>query len=365
MEMNDFVQDGAHAYLRVLKEAGALPDYVEFVPEASDLENLPSVAFADSGSRKFPVHDKAAAFLSAVYAFLQGATSESGSWVGRIKTACVAHGIDQDVARAHTALAAPEAPEAGPEKSASSGEKPYALELAEISPGGPSQKFYPIGTAHEIEESARKMASDLRENKLPLAWMSDAAELLVKAAAEKGVRSGLIPASLRRLGRAYIPDASVLGRALQERRDDPAVSDEAYAVYKTAADLALSGEMSVNDAALVWQTADRKFGIHEKHAGDRDPLWAFKSGYSVEQVEQIKNACCMVGGTLIPKIQLDRVLDEEIVRNLVPDDARVTLLAKRAAVGPDATRLLNDLSEEGVRKLSGLILEAGQTDVAA
>lgn len=352
MDIQDFVSDESHAYLLTLKEASALPDYVKQIPEEEDLQSIPSVAFAASSERKFPVHDKTAAFLSSVYAFLQGATKDSGPLVQRLKTACALYGIEEDVQKAQEALAS----ETVKEASVPPRETRYALELSGVIDDR-VQKFYPISTAHQIEESARKMASDISEQKLPLAWFADAAEELHKAASEIGIPETRIPTKVRKLGRPRLPDPQVVDAALDKRANEEQVSPDAFEIYREAADMAVKGELPANEAALVWQTADRKFGVHNKYAGDNDPLWVFKSGYGTDYIEKAKNASLMIRDALIPKIQLDAVPDRDLMLYLTQEDAENAILAKRASTGPEAGKIIERISDKGCKKLALLILK--------
>lgn len=361
MPKPDFVGDESQSYLFLLKEAGALPDYVEAVPEAKDLEGLPNVAFANSDDRLYPVHDKQSAFLSAVTAFVQGANHDEDPWLSKLKTACHAYHIDADVVKAHEVLEVKTARDENLadveeiDKTASA-RPTHALELV-VTPDQAPQKFYPIGSASQIEESARKMASDIRDKKLPMAWHSEACELLMKAASDFGIPENKLPGSVVRYGRRFVPSREVLDSEI-EKRASLGLGADYIEIYKQAAESALGGGISATDGALIWQTADKKAGIDSQFSGDEDPLWAFKSGAPAEEVEQLKEAHCMLGNVLIHRSALEKVADEEMVKWLDIEDARQAVHAKKASTGTQATELLGGMTERGVTRLSELVLKA-------
>lgn len=359
MSKSDFVGDEALPFLFLLKEASALPDYVQQVPEAKDLQHLPSVAFADSDNRLFPIHDKQATYLSAVTAFVNGVTKDEDPWVENLKIACKAHGIETDVLRAHEVLEVKiDGGSDVSEKVASA--KPdrvtHALELV-ITPGEAPTKYYPIGSGTEVEMTAMKIAEDISEKKLPTAWHSEACEKLLKAASDFGVDAATLPKVVVSYGRRFIPSRSVLESEIEARKN-AGVSEEFLEIYKSAAEGALAGTLSPNDGALVWQAADKKAGIEQKFSKDNDPLWAFKSGMPEEEFEKIKNAHVLLGEVLIPKAKLDALDDTVVVGSLNREDAVKYLMAKSASSGVEASGTLATLSESSTRWLSQMILTA-------
>ena len=361
MPKPDFVGDPSVAFLFLLKEAGVLPDYVTQVPEKEDLQGLPSVAFADSENRSFPVHDKQATYLSAVDAFVKGATHREDPWLARLKTACDAHGISSDVQKAHDVLEVKSASsesineKEASDKQASPKFETHALEL-QVTPEGSPTKFYPIGSATQVAETALKIASDIQDQKLPLAWHSEACEKLLKSASRLGVDHKSLPKAVLEFGRQFTPSREVLEGEIQKRAA-AGVSDDYTKIYKEAAELALAGEIEPNEGALVWQMADKKAGVDSIFSGQEDPVWAFKSGLPRDVVDKVKEAHCMVGNVVIHKKFLDQVSDREIISRCATEDANFAYKAKQASSGTEATVQLGNLSADGVEKISAMILK--------
>ena len=349
MDCTDFV-DEFPTYLAALKTAGALPDYVENIPESSDLTSLPNVAFADVARRRFPIYDKAATFMSAVDAFVKGATTENSAFVPNLRRAAMIHGIAEDVKKAHAVLAAPVEKAAGAEDRV----RQYCLHIVE-DPQQPPVAYYPVGNAAEVELSAAKMATDLADGKLPLAWFAEAAVELCKAAAAFQVDRRIIHPGLLRLGVARTPSRQDLDLAIEARA--ALVPPAALDIYKEAAESALSGELPATEGALVFQVADRRFGIHEKFSGLNDPLWAFRGGRTEEEVEEFKRAHVLVGEAMVPKVLLDAVPPEKVACLLNPRDADLVLEAQAKDDGLAASAALHQLSPSGLSKISSLLLQ--------
>jgi hypothetical protein len=313
MSLKDFTHDPSLAFLALLKEAGALPAWVTSAPEAAELEGLPSLAFADSSNRLFPMHTKAAAFLSAVSAFVYDHPGEA--WQDRLKTACHSYSIVDEVRAAHTVLA----PQAPLKEAAATPLYKFATELI-LTPGGAPVGYYPITTASQTEASALKLARDIAQEALPASWLGEAAEALVKAAAEQGVPAGLIPQVVHELGEARLPSAAYLASQLAKRA--AFLPTGAVALYKEAADGVLGGATSAADGAHFWELADRKFGV--KYANFLvPPVDAFRSGRTVAQLQKEASASVLVAGVLVPLLQLQTL----------PDRLVASLFEKRAAAG--------------------------------
>jgi hypothetical protein len=297
----DFTTDEALTFLHLLKEASVLPTWVDGVHSSEDVAHLPTTAFADTANRLFPIHGKSATFLSAVSAFVYG--TETGPWESRLKAACHAYGITGEVKAAHEALAKEDAIPEAPEKAQKIA---CALELTEL-PGGPATGYYPMHTNHAVETSLDKLAEDIHHNRLPESYFSEAAEKLVKAAAEFGIREKQIPARVRELGEVRLPSPEYLSYQVDLRQKQAGFPDEMADAYREAAANVLEKQASIADAAHLWELADMKFQV--KVAGALvSPVKAFKSGRTVDSLWPTSwdpTAICFlsVRGSLLPALR--------------------------------------------------------------
>lgn len=350
--MKDFTTDPSLAFLAQLKSAGAIPGYVTEAPDAEDVTGLMDVSFADTSRRLFPIHTKAAAYLSAVSAFVYGVTAEA-PWIPRLKSACHAYGIDGDVQKAHGLLARKEP--APVEKEAS--EAPltkYAMELVP-SPDQPVQRYYPVSTADQVEDSALKLAADLAEERLPPSWFAEACENLVKAAGELGVRETLIPATVRRLGAAVYPDRSVIREEIAKRAS-AGLGEKALEFYEAAAEEVFKGAATPMEGAHVWEMCDRKFKL-AGFSGNRAPVFAFKSGHSETYLENMKKATAVVADVLLPHAAFLSLPDRLIAGSFEEADAAKALMAKKASDGLEATRLVSGMTPASQTQLLALLCD--------
>ena len=354
VSLKDFTHDPSLAFLALLKEAGALPDWVNSAPEAADLEGLPSLAFADSSRRLFPLHTKVACFLSATSAYVYDHPGEA--WQDRLKTACHFFKIADEVKAAHAVLA--------PAKQAAECPAPvykFATELVVI-PGAAPVGYYPITTPSQIEASALKLARDIAQEALPQSWFCEAAESLLKEAVAQAVPLGLIPQIVQEMGESRLSSAAYLHQQLDKRATflDPA----ALALYKEAVDGVLQGEIPLIDGAHFWELADRKFGI--KYANFLvPPVDAFRSGRTVAQLQKEASASVLVAGVLVPFPQL-QTLPDRLVASLFEKQAAAGILAAMGENGGiAASQKIASLRDVDQLSLLQLLLDAADGSSAA
>lgn len=352
--MKDFTHDNSLSFLALLKQAGVIPEWLNEVPDAGDVAGLPSVAFADPSHRLFPMHTKAAAFLSAVSAYVYDHPGEA--WKERIKVACHAYHITDAVKVAHAALA--------PAKQAAAVAPPlykFATHLT-VEPGGPAVGYYPITTPSQIEASALKLATDMAREALPASWFCEAAEALVKEAAAQGVASALIPAAVLELGESRLPSAGRLAEQLSKRAS--AVTAEAANLYKEAAEAVLAGEMTAMDGAHFWEMADRRFGV--KYANfTAPPVEVFRAGRTYAQLQKEAAAAVLVADVVLPYAQLQGLPDRLVASLFEKQAAAVVLAAMDQSDGLAATAKLASLAEPDQLALLQLLLESADGTRAA
>lgn len=352
VNLRDFTTDESMAFLHLLKEANALPDWLESAPESEEVKHLPDFAFADTHRRMMPIFTKSAAYLSAVSAGVYGYPSES-NWETRLKAACHSFGITDLVKQAHEVLAPISEKQASSEPVIE--KRAYALHL-QIEPEGEPTPFYPINHADEIEDSALKLAADMHQQKLPGTWFVEAAENLLKAAAEHGLDEKRIPAEVRRLGEERVVSPEYLDEQIQRRSKQASLPEEVVEIYKEAALNALDDAKSAMDAAHVWELADRKFGIRYTDTVVQ-PAVAFKSGMKKAQFDKLAGCYVTLGGVTIPFNALTTIPDTTYAAVLPEKAAAAALQAKAASDGLQATARLAEVDERHQLQILELVVE--------
>lgn len=339
--IKDFTTDEALTFLPLLKEAAAIPDWLETAVEKEDVQHLPSVAFADSFRRHMPIHTKAATFLSAVGALVYDYPSETG-WENRLKAACASYGIVEEVKKAHAVLGVVGDPYH--EKAAEETPKiAYALELVPA-PDQEPLRFYPINSAEQVESSALKMAADMHQEKLPQSWFAEAADRFVKAASEFGLPITALPRTVRELAEDRLPSPEYLGEQIERRKKQAALAEDAVTIYREAVQAVLDKEASALEAAHVWELADRKLGIRYTDTL-ACPVASFRSGMTRENFEKMAGSVVPVAGVTVPFNQLQLLQDAAVAAMLPQKIAAVVFQAKGAPSGLKAAATLGALDE--------------------
>jgi len=352
VDFKDFTTDDSMAFLHLLKEANALPEWLLSAPEAEDVTALPDIAFADTHRRKMPIHTKSAAFLSSVsYGVYDYPVDSVISQ--RLQAACHRYEIVPQVKQAHKVLS----PEKDQEKQASELPKvAYALEI-QPEPGAEVQGYYPLGSPDQIEASALKLAADIHDEKLPGTWLSEAAEALVKAAGEQGVKLSYIPAIVRSYGEERKPSPEYLAEQIERRVKQASLPAEIEEIYKEAANSALGSESEAMDAAHVWELADRKFGVRY-NATVAQPAIAFRSGISKAAFEKLASAYTEVAGVTLPYNQLQALPDNLVAAVLPIKTASAVISAKTVDCGVKAASIIAELPENAQLELLQLLKDS-------
>lgn len=351
MAIQDFTTDESLAFIHLLKEANALPDWLETIPESDDVQHLPSVAFADPFHRKMPIHNKAATFMSAVSTLVYDYPSEP-SWERRLKAACSNYDITDEVKLAHKVLSTDQYQK---KEATETPKRAYALELV-VEPGKEATSYYPINTPDEIEDSALKLASDMFKEKLPGTWFAEAADAIMKAAAAHGVSAALLPSTVKRMAEDRLPSPEYLTEQLERRVKQAGIPVGAAEIYKEAALSAIDGEASALDAAHVWEFADRKFGVRYTDTVV-SPVAAFRSGVSRDRFEKLAGEVVPIAGVAVPFTQFQLLPDRLIAAVLPAKTASVVLAAKAQEHGVKSGSLLNRMEESEQLKLLELLTE--------
>lgn len=315
---------------------------MQSVCEEQDASALPDTSFADCHNRLFPLHTKEAAWLSAVSSFVYG--TEAGPWADRLKAACHAYGIVDEVKRAIDVLRPTAA-----EKQASVPVVPHALALN--TPSGESH-FYPIANHWQIAESSLKMAKDLEDKRFPVAWMRLAARTLCKAAAVAQVEPGRIHPDINRLGEERLPCPASIREAIQKRAA-LGVPEGAVALYEKAAADFLAGEMDGEQAELFWEMADHHFDILDKTASIDS---GFNSGIPQTVFEKEARQVLHLTGEWIPFAALETLPPTLVAGSMNKAAAHCVLQAMACGDGREASKKIASLGPLDQSLLAKLIL---------
>jgi hypothetical protein len=235
----DFTNSGNHSFLLTLKEANALPEWLKEMPSEEEVKALPTGAFADTSRRLMPIHSKAAAFLSAASSFVYG--TEPGPWEQRLKVACHAYQIDQEVERAIEALR----PTYQTKEAADNQKGAYALTVS-------GEGYYPIDNEWYVEKSASQLADDYYGKRLPEAVCNEVAIRIVKAANELGMKLTRLPEIVRSFGeeRTASPEFVQKQAALRASLGGHAE------YYEKVAEAHFEGKLDRWEAIFAWEMAD-------------------------------------------------------------------------------------------------------------
>lgn len=343
----DFTTDETLAFLGTLKQASVLPEWLDQVPDAQEVEGLPSSAFADTGNRLLPIHSKAAAWLSAVSSYAY--STPSGAWADRLKNACHAYGIVDSVKSAIEVLRPAEQTN---QKEASTGsQKEYALILN--TPEGRSE-LYPINDDYEIEKSAREILKDVKEKRFPEGWMAKASTTLCKAADDRRIPDYLIPQDVRDLGTPRIPSPERIDLEIQNRVR-AGLPKAATEFYKKAADMLCAGEVDLGEAALVWELADRKFGLEGKCAS---AVRSLNSGIPMAMIEKQAKEVVVFRGELLPLAALQTLSPIQVAARMTKEAAAAVLKCAQQVDGRNVSRILSTLDENQCRILTDILCDA-------
>jgi hypothetical protein len=340
----DFTTDEALAFLAPLKEASVIPDWLAGAPDAEAVKGLPSSSFADTGARLMPIHDKQAAWLSAVSSYAYG--TPAGPWAERLKKACHAYGIVDSVKAAIEVLRPVE--NSNQKEAAAESPKIYGLTLDTAD--GPAN-FYRLDLPGLVEKSAREMHTDLNESRFPEAWIAKAARELMKVAAERGYPTSTFPATIVELGTERLPSPDYIDMAIAERQRAgiPEGGDE---FYRKSAAMLCANEVSLEDAALVWELADRRFGIEGKCAS---PVKSLNSGMSVAEVEKIAKEVVLFRDQWIPLAAIQALPQVKVATLLNTKEAASVLHCCGLTDGREVSRILSTLDADSCRIVSDIL----------
>ena len=309
-----------------------MPAYADnaFSPADGDtLTKFSSVAFADPGTRSFPLHDSGAIFASVVHGVYHGV---SDTVFDRLFKAACAHGIVDDIDHVLNVLDAGDG-----EKVAST--VPSPVELYAL----PSKTAYLINNPSRLGATGKQLEADYGH--IPILDYADACLGLTKAATAAG-RLGSIPDSILRYGNSFVPAYPAAKGWLLKRA---AMVKEPYTqMYKEAA--VASAELSNEDArdfVSFIGDLDKSAGITgARLKGERMPD-AFKLVFSEmteERLNKKASVSFLIDGKVIPMVAIKAIPSDITLKNFRQNVGDVlTKIASAETVSDELRQQVNSL----------------------
>lgn len=320
-----------------IKAGDRLPDYVKEAAmlQEEDLVSLHDCAFADATNRLHPIHNKASAYMSAVY--LAGAGRADSTEFAAVKEAAALFDIEQDIEDALALLPQVEksAHELATEK--------YALNF-QIEEED-SWKAYAINNEVEVTKAATDVIRDWSDDHIPTDWLFHAARNIVKRANELNIARNDIPEKVWRFGEERIVDFNNVDFAIGER-SRAGVAD--VSEYEQTLKQASTGSLAVEQAIDTWMGLDAVNGISHKRV--TSPHEAFYSGAKVAYLKDLADKNIFISAVMVPV---------EEVQKLATDNYKQIRMAFRKEA---AENIINILSEKDTAKTTAKIasLESNQ-----
>ena len=339
MAVIDLTSDRGFVHFRRL--VSSLPELPGFVKEAqadecSEVAELPSHAFADAIGKKFPIHTKAAAFLSYLY-FKDQEPSFTKEAAARIRSkfegAAQIWGIRTEMRQADQALE--------PQVEKYAGADDYALNVG-------SNSFFPVTTPREVIDSANSLI--LNRGNFTYAMRKEAASNLMRAAVAHGFKTRDLPEELHFMAGCGLCEKSAAVHEISRRGLFAAGcrSPLAENMNKLAADLGkvstLTPDLMTKVAEIV-DVVDRELQITKEYGGAfAFPEDVFFGSFTEKKGEHIKQSTVvMLTGRIYTLDQLSKsaealkVFGDDFYSDVVRMDGSVDL-SKVADVLPTMPR---------------------------
>lgn len=357
----DFITDHNPTSIYQALSSEACPDYV-LESECLTQEKTASLsrtAFAVPDKRMFPVHNKAATFLSAAYFF--GSGFDDPEVEENIKRAAESHGIESDLDNLYSLFTT-----TTPKQASDSSQPTYAVSV-EFGPDD-VQNFYPIHNALAIEASAEQIEKDANEGRLPLELKRQACLSLMKAASNNSqVDVETLPSGVVSMGTPRIPDFDKMKMAADLRGAICKLAEEEKSLLSdlvTGAEEEYTKTASIEerDAAMEkWAELILNFDRRNEitYGGYiEDPYKALFSGPSDQDIQKMARENVDVLGALVPRLAFSKIADESVRREFTEENAEQILAVKEAASrdGMEATGKLEGLSSGVQRELLQLLV---------
>jgi len=333
-----------------------IPEYMKTagVITREEVSELGDSYFALPDKRLWPMHTKAATLMSAASFYSKKLKLPEVEQA--LKMAAQAHDIESDVARVLEIFST-----AG-EKTAGVSSPHYALFVD--TGGGSISAVYPCEFPGDLLKSARQLPGDLANGRLSKSFARDAAQALMKRAAELKLSPQDLPESTQALARVRTPNFDIAMCAVDARVKYAGINAEAEDVYRGLVESAKEAYHNDTDPLAdfieVFEDLDTTYGV-KYSALVQDPHDSFYSGDSMDLVVKYANEVVFVGDQPVPSEVVARVgqLDHTPARF---SKASSTVVLEAAALAVDnpakATMKLAALNSDEQEALLQLALEA-------
>lgn len=355
----DFIEEYPRALHVVHEKLAGTPDWPDFINRdnytADEVSGLPDKAFADQVGRKFPVHEKAATFLSAVSYY--GQCEPDSQLEVALEKAAAIHGISSNVAKVKEVLSGWE--KVAEDESDESLEK-FAFSINFGTDEDPNITDYlPLTSQADIEDSSMELAKQAAANELPIEVTRVAAQNILKAAEAYGVPLENIHESCRRIGGALSPNFEKAAALIEYRAQVPGMDETGVEIYRDLVKGAAEDQERLDDFIKLAIATDIAYGVSydDLHL---DPYSIFYSGDAVSDLKKMASQTVTINGVLVPRDVFCRIPGATVQMHFDPEvHEKIAAAQKEAGSNTDrATGLLTDLSPEESDALLDLALGA-------
>lgn len=355
----DFIEEYPRALHVVHEKLAGTEDWPDFINRdnytAEEVSGLPDKAFADQVERKFPIHEKAATFLSAVSYY--GQCEPDSQLEVALEKAAKVHGISSNVAKVKEVLS-------GWEKVAESKNDETLEKFAFSVNYGTDEEpditnYLPLTNEAEIEDSSMELAKQAAANELPIEIARVAAQNIIKAAEAYDVPLTSLHESCRRIGGALSPDFEKAATLIEYRAQVPGMDDTGVEIYRDLVKGAAEDPDRLDAFIKLAIQTDIAYGVQydDLHL---DPYSVFYSGDAVADLKKMASQTVTINGVLVPRDVFCRIPGATVQMHFDPDvHEKIAAAQEKAASSTDqATGLLADLTSEESDALLDLALGA-------
>jgi len=359
----DQVDDQSHCDFHMFAKLYPLPEYVKTADteQVCNPQGLPSNAYGDVRTRKFPCHTKAATLVSCLF-FIEKCAEihpKIAGWIGKRLDMYADHwGIRPDVValkEKHASLHA--------DSTAGLPDSAFAWVMAG---GGQKERRYPLRNTMEVKAAAHWLGQ--YRDQLYYADRQRIAQKILDKAAQFGAGVGEdLEDMLEKIAGRGVYDPGKVAQMLRDRvkvghKVKPAVAEgmlKLASEIETNPMLAEDLPSSIQLCTTVDQF-DREHGVVGKYAKAIPRPEDVIFGGTLKAAEDfVKNACCMVTGSIYDRDQFGSLSPTAVREVLGSEIAQAVTTGLR--IDPEKmAEVASTLPVPDAQTLDRLMLEAGQ-----